>query len=64
MNERVCFFRARTWLFEVNTMDELIIAVVFTKEAIWNPAHPLYKNVGVLKKLWLEVANEVNKDGK
>lgn len=45
-------------------MDEILIASVFKREPLWNPAHELHKNAVVLKKLWEEVAVEVEKDGK
>lgn len=45
-------------------MEEILIASVFKREPLWNPAHELHKNVVILKKLWEEVAIEVEKDGK
>ena len=45
-------------------MDEILIASVFKREPLWNPANELHKNAVVLKKLWEEVAVEVEKDGK
>lgn len=47
-----------------DAMEEFIIASVYKREPLWNPSHSLYRNVGVLKKLWQEVANELNTDGK
>ncbi|RZF40899.1 hypothetical protein LSTR_LSTR015055 [Laodelphax striatellus] len=45
-------------------MKEVIIAAVFKREPLWNPFHKHHKNVMILKKLWEEVAEEVNEDEK
>jgi hypothetical protein len=43
-------------------MEEQIISSVFKREEIWNPKNPSHKNVNI-HKLWLEIAEEVGKDG-
>ncbi|KPI98195.1 PREDICTED: uncharacterized protein LOC106120722 [Papilio xuthus] len=45
-------------------MDNILIEAVSRREPIWNPASGLHRNSNVLKCLWQEVANEVNKDVK
>ncbi|XP_068623177.1 uncharacterized protein [Battus philenor] len=45
-------------------MDNILIDAVYRREPIWNPDNDLHKNSNVLKKLWQEVADEVNKDAK
>jgi hypothetical protein len=44
-------------------MEEQIISSVFRREEIWNPKNPSHKNVNILHNLWLEIAEEVGKDG-
>ncbi|XP_069670952.1 uncharacterized protein [Periplaneta americana] len=51
-------------LIDNNIMDEALIGAVFKREALWNPSDELHKNGVVLKKLWEDVAEELNKDGK
>ncbi|CAH0400992.1 unnamed protein product [Chilo suppressalis] len=45
-------------------MEEVIIAAVYKREPLWNQSNKHHKNVIVLKKLWEEVAEEVNIDDK
>ncbi|XP_039760305.1 uncharacterized protein LOC120633939 [Pararge aegeria] len=47
--------------FSHNT-DEKLIAAVFKREPLWNPASELHKNSVVLKKLWNSIAIELGKD--
>jgi hypothetical protein len=44
--------------------DEALTAAVFKRETLWNPSEKLHKNGLVLKKLWEDVAEELNKIGK
>ncbi|KAJ0182575.1 hypothetical protein K1T71_001944 [Dendrolimus kikuchii] len=45
-------------------MDNSLIAAVYTREALWNPANELHKNSNMLRKLWQEIAEELQKDVK
>ena len=44
--------------------DEALIAAVFRRVTVWNTSDKIHKNALVLKKLWEEVAEELNKSGK
>jgi hypothetical protein len=37
---------------------------VFKREEIWNPKNSSHRNVNILHKMQLEIAEEVGKDGK
>ncbi|XP_063227164.1 uncharacterized protein LOC134537204 [Bacillus rossius redtenbacheri] len=45
-------------------MEELIIAAVYKRKAIWDPTDGLRKNSKILNALWAEVAQEVGIDVK
>ncbi|KAK9754640.1 BESS motif [Popillia japonica] len=45
-------------------MAEAIIQCVYMREEIWNPHHRHHKHVYILKKKWLEVAQELGKEVK
>lgn len=62
--KQTCWFFVARREVRKKTMEEILIASVFKREPLWNPAHELHKNVVILKKLWEEVAIEVEKDGK
>jgi hypothetical protein len=42
-------------------MGQQIISSAFKTEDIWKPKNPSHKNVTVLHKLWLGIAQEVGK---
>ncbi|XP_049875937.1 uncharacterized protein LOC126373741 [Pectinophora gossypiella] len=45
-------------------MQQDLIAAVSKREPLWNSKNKYHKNVPILKKMWKEVAQEVNKDEK
>ncbi|XP_053609907.1 uncharacterized protein LOC128674926 [Plodia interpunctella] len=45
-------------------MDDTLIAAVYRREPLWDPAHKLHRHVNVLKSLWEEVAEETGRDVK
>ncbi|CAG5054304.1 unnamed protein product [Parnassius apollo] len=45
-------------------MDNILIEAVYRREPLWNPMNDLHKNSNILKRLWQEVAAEVNRDAK
>ncbi|XP_063386133.1 uncharacterized protein LOC134672162 [Cydia fagiglandana] len=45
-------------------MDDALIEAVYKREPLWNPDSDLHKNAMVLKKLWEEVAYELQRDVK
>jgi hypothetical protein len=45
-------------------MEEYIINAVHKREEIWNPRNSNHKNVNILKRIWMEITEEVGQDGK
>jgi hypothetical protein len=50
------------WL--ADTTDDALIAAVFKRKKVWDPSEKLHKNALVLKKLWEDVTEKLNKSGK
>jgi hypothetical protein len=44
-------------------MEEHIISAVYKREEIWNPKHCSHKNVNFFQKKWMDIAEEVGRDG-
>jgi hypothetical protein len=45
-------------------MDDQIIILVCKREEIRNPKNPSLNIINILHNLWLEIAEDVGKDGK